>query len=58
MRIPFGRRDVEESDYRHRRLLGARRQRPSDYRSTEERNELAALHRCWPLRACPLETES
>src|SRR5215468_3183731 len=38
-----GRRAAEEPDYRHRRLLRARRQRPR-HRAPDQRDELAALH--------------
>src|SRR5262249_26710731 len=36
-----GRRAAEEPDYRHRRLLRARRERPRCHRATEQRDELA-----------------
>src|SRR5262245_64879970 len=39
-----GRRAAEEPDHRHRRLLRARRERPCDGRSAEQRYERAALH--------------
>src|SRR5262245_1357932 len=35
---------MEKPDYRHRGLLRARRERPRDRRTAEERDELAALH--------------
>src|SRR5262245_18824937 len=38
-----GRRAAEEPDYRHRRLLRARRQRPR-HRAAEQGDELAPLH--------------
>src|SRR5262249_38350863 len=37
------RRAAEKTDHRHRRLLGARRERPGR-RTTEQRDELAPLH--------------
>src|SRR5262249_20827947 len=36
---------VKKSNHRHRRLLRARRQRPRG-RAAEQRDEIAALHRC------------
>src|SRR6516165_5982340 len=39
-----GRRAAEEPDYRHRRLLRARRERPRGSRTAEQREELAAFH--------------
>src|SRR5262249_11221242 len=42
---PFrSRRAVEDPNHRHCRLLRARRERPRDRRSAEERNELAPFH--------------
>src|SRR5262249_55530059 len=38
------RRAVEEPNHRHRRLLRARRERPSGRRATEQRDEYAPLH--------------
>src|SRR5215831_12801752 len=38
-----GRRAAEEPDYRHRRLLRARRERPRG-RAAEQRDEIAPLH--------------
>ena len=35
---------MEEADHRHRRLLRARRERPSCRRAAEERDELASFH--------------
>src|SRR6516162_5723997 len=35
---------VEKPNYRHRRLLRARRQRPRHRRAAEQRDELAAFH--------------
>src|SRR5262249_53161410 len=43
MRSVGERRAAEESDYRHRRLLRARRERPRCSRAAEERDELASL---------------
>src|SRR5262249_59053934 len=43
LRDNVGRSGVEKSDDRHRRLLRARRERPSR-RAAEQRDELAALH--------------
>jgi hypothetical protein len=34
----------EEPDHRHRRLLRARRERPSSCRAAKQRDELAAIH--------------
>jgi hypothetical protein len=39
-----GRPGVQEPDHRHRRLLRARRERPSRNRTADERYEFAALH--------------
>src|SRR5262245_57404589 len=41
----IGRPNGDEADDRHRRLLRARRERPH-CRAAEQRDELAALHRC------------
>ncbi len=38
---------AEKSDYRHHGLLGARRERPSDRRAAEKRDEIAPPH-CRP----------
>src|SRR5262245_26078379 len=38
------RRAVEKSDYWHRRLLRARRERPSGGRTAEQPDEIAAFH--------------
>jgi hypothetical protein len=38
------RRTAEEPNYRHRRLLRARRERPRRRRAAEQRDELAAAH--------------
>ena len=37
------RRAAEKSDYRHRRLLGMRRERPRDRHAADERDKLAPL---------------
>src|SRR6516225_5516457 len=42
--VRSGRRAVEKSNHRHRRLLRPRRQRPRGRRAAEARDERAALH--------------
>src|SRR5262245_46386172 len=44
LRGVFGRLRIEEPNYRHRRLLRARRERPRDRRTADERDEVAPLH--------------
>src|ERR1700737_3675410 len=44
MRERTGRRGTEEPHHWHRRLLRARRERPCDRRTGEQRDELTALH--------------
>src|SRR5262249_38202678 len=39
-----GRHTADKADYRHGRLLRARRERPRHRRAAEQRDELAALH--------------
>src|SRR5262245_13066734 len=46
LRHPVRRSGVEESDHWHRRLLRAHRERPGHRRAPEQRDELAAPHRC------------
>src|SRR5262249_58217492 len=40
----YSRSAVEESDHRHRRLLGARRERPCGGRAPDQRHELPPSH--------------
>jgi hypothetical protein len=51
-RIVAKRPAVEKSDQRQRRLLRARRERPSGRRATDQCDELAALHSITSSASC------
>jgi hypothetical protein len=57
LRHPVRRSGVEESDHRYRRLLRARRERPSDRRCAEQRDEIASFHRLNCIRSPPARAE-
>jgi len=44
MRVGVGRTAAEKSNYRQRRLLPARRERPAEYSTAEKGDELTPLH--------------